>query len=501
MKRWLSYRSFFTSVAVILLTGGVLVLSGTLGNGKATLVTATVEEGVVRQMVSVTGTMRAENTAELGFAVGGIVETVHVRKGEVVATGTPLVSLSGTALRAAVLDAEASLQSARANLLELETGVRSETKNAAEETVRLKTATLERTRVDEAQKVANARRVWLSSNLTALTEDADENATAPTVSGTYNCDNEGTYEITIYRSNSPSGYSLELAGLERGTYLLSDKQALPFGKCGLRMQITAGDHYHNSRWLVEIPNRQAATFAANDNAYTLARSNADSAIALAEQELALAVADATLTTAPARSEALARAKATVASAEAQLLRAEANADDAVLTAPFAGTITAVSVVPGESVTTAPVVTLLSADRFELIARVPEIDVGKLALGQRASVTFDTAADTPQTATIDFISPEATVIDGVAYYEARLTLTTLSPWLRSGLNADIDIIVAEVTGLRLPRRFLSEEDSAHTVSLQNQNGSISTTTITTTLVGNDGYVAIEGLSVGTVVVAR
>ncbi len=499
MKRFFSHRSLYTYGAIALIVTALGLIFGVFNHDETPRVTTTVEEGLVRQAVSVTGAIRAENTAELGFPASGIVATVHVRKGDVVATGTPLVSLDAAALAADVLEARSALASAQADLAELRAGVRNETRTTSEATVALKTEILDRTKTDEARKVENARRTLLSSNLAAITTNTGEDAPAPIISGTYTCDREGTYTLSIFSSQAPSGYSMRLSGLETGTFAVSADQSAPFGTCGLRAQFSANENYHNSIWTVTIPDPTGATYVTNKNAYDQAVTGAESAVALAERELALAQANATLTTAPTRSESLARAEAAVASAAARLARAEATAADAVLTAPFAGTVVRVDAVAGETISNTPVVTLLSADRYELIARIPEIDVGKLRLNQRAEVVFDTAVTETLTATVDFISPEATVIDGVAYYEARLVLTTTPPWLRSGLNADVDIIIAETESLRLPRRFVTETNGTYSVLVASGDTTASTT-VEVELIGNDGFVSVRGLSAGTIVVA-
>jgi HlyD family secretion protein len=499
MKRFLSRRSLYTYAAIALIATTLALIFGVFSHDDSPRITATVETGPVRQVVSVTGAIRAENTAELGFAAPGIVKTVHVRKGDVVATGTPLISLDTAALAADVLEARSALASAQADLAELRAGVRSETRTSSEATVQLKTEALARTKADQERTVENARRALLSGSLAAITTNTGEDAPAPTISGTYLCREEGTYTLAVFSSQAPSGYSLRLSGLESGTFAAATDQSAPFGTCGLRAQFTPGFNYHNSVWTVTIPNRTSAAYVTSKNAYDAAVTNAASAIAVAERELTLTKADAAVTLAPARSEDIARAEAAVAGAAARLARAEATANDAVLNAPFAGTVVSIDAVAGETIGTTPVVTLLSADRYELIARIPEIDVSKLRLGQSAEVVFDTAVSEILPAVIDFISPEATVIDGVAYYEARLALTTTPPWIRSGLNADVDIIISETTSLRLPRRFVTDTAGTYTV-LVPSGTTLATTTVEIELIGNDGYIAIKGLPTGTTVVA-
>lgn len=499
MKRFWHRRSFLIITSSVVLAATAFWFF-TKDSNNTPLVTATVEEGPVRYAVAVSGAIKAENTAELAFPTSGTVTGVFVRKGDVVATGTRLVTLDAAALEAEVLDARAAVASAVAKRAALIAGVRSETRTVTSETITAKEEALVETVTDEAQKVSNALRTLLSSNLEADTANPGEDAPAPVISGTYLCPETGSYTLNFYRSREPSGYSVRVTGLEQGTYPTSVDHPTTLGTCGLRTQIAADANYHNTTWTINIPNTEGASYVTNKNAYDLAVAHEKTAVENARRDLSLARAQGAESNAPARPEDIAQANAAIAQAQARLSRAVAFANDAAIVAPFSGTIVSIDAVAGEAVSTAPVVTLLSADRYELIARVPEIDVGKLSLDQKANVLFDTAPDEELSAQIDFISPSATIIDGVAYYETRLALSSNPSWLRSGLNADVDIIIEEKTGLRIPRRFLSEENGAYTVLRQDSADTTISTPVEIDLMGNDGYAIVSGLSLGDIVVA-
>jgi multidrug efflux pump subunit AcrA (membrane-fusion protein) len=235
-------------------------------------------------------------------------------------------------------------------------------------------------------------------------------------------------------------------------------------------------------------------------AYELAKTVSDSSIAVARQELQLAKASAINTNAPARSEAIVRANANITEAQARLARADSGLNDNILTAPFSGTVTDIDILAGETVGVEPIVTIVAPDAFEVIARVPEIDIGKLAINQRVEMVFDAKSDEVITGKITFISLQATEINGVAYYEATILPDQVPPWIRNGLNADIDIIFSEVVNtLRIPSRFLISDTSGFRV-LKKNGEDVATTTIEVTLEGNDGFVAITGLIAGDTVVA-
>ncbi len=61
-----------------------------------------------------TGVLKPRASASLAFAISGTVQRVLVRRGQVVAEGTPLVALDADSARAAVAQAEAALAAARA---------------------------------------------------------------------------------------------------------------------------------------------------------------------------------------------------------------------------------------------------------------------------------------------------------------------------------------------------------------------------------------------------
>jgi len=66
-------------------------------------------------------------------------------------------------------------------------------------------------------------------------------------------------------------------------------------------------------------------------------------------------------------------------------------------------------------------------------------------------------------------------------------------MRSGLNADIDILTHTVADtLALPKRFIQTDDQGTFVLLDTSEDR---TAITVEFYGNDGYAAITGLNAG------
>jgi multidrug efflux pump subunit AcrA (membrane-fusion protein) len=499
MKRFFAGRRFkvIASMALIFVITTLYVIKS---NKPEERITTTVEHGSVRQLVSVTGIAEAKQKADLAFPVLGLTTAVLVEIGDTVEKGVILAILNTSMLEADRQEALAGLASAVAERGALIQGPTNTARSVTSETVQLKKDILATTRLTEESRVVNAKRALLSSGLTAFTNNSSEDAPAPTVSGSYSCEKEGTYILEMYHSEAESGYSYRLSGIETGTFSAATNQPAELGSCGLRIQFETGASYGNSTWLIEVPNRQSATYTIHKNTFELTELQAASAIALAEQEVRLAEANETLDNDIPRPEVLAQADAKVAQAQARVDSVEAEIENRVMRAPFSGTITELNIKQGEAAGTEPIMTLMTGNEFEVTARIPEIDIGKLSIGQKVEMVFDAKSDETLIGTVSFLSLKAIEIDGVAYFEAYIAPEHRPDWFRSGLNADIDIIIAEKqNNLRLPKRFVFDTGNGFAV-LKKDGDSYPTTTVDVALDGNDGFVAISGLNEGDIIAA-
>jgi multidrug efflux pump subunit AcrA (membrane-fusion protein) len=464
------------------------------------LTLATVEEGVVESIVSVSGITRSRNTAELAFPSSGIVAAVPVIEGDTVEAGTILATLGSSREAANLEKARAELAIAEAALQNLQSGTRSEARAVTAASVAAAREEIARARTVGDLAVANATRALYSGDLTARSTNPFEAAPAPVITGTYRCSAAGTYTLSVYNSGAESGFSMQVSGLETGTYSVGIDQATSFGSCGLFAQFADNETYHNTTWTIEIPNTGSANYTTLKNALDVAITNRTNTIAAATEALTIAERRQSLENASPLQTEIRTAEARVAQAKASLAELTSTLADRSIVAPFAGTVTTVDILPGETAPTTPVITLLAADAFEVIARIPEIDITKMAVGQTARILFDAEQTTVRTGTVNYIAPLPTLIDGVSYFEVKIMLSEIPTWLRGGLNADIDIITGQSElGAKVPSRYLSTNESGSSIRTLVGN-EISTTSVTVSFTGNDGFVAIDGLTPGVTIVA-
>src|SRR6056297_683471 len=496
---WVRKHPLVSSLVLLLLIGGLsAVVAGQ--NRTPDWTTTTVERGAVTEIVSVSGTVETTRDATLSFPTAGIVSEILVARGDTVATGTLLATIGDAAIVAERQQALAALQQAEATQAELQAGVTSETRAVSETAVTNAREALIRTQTLAREQVANALTALRSTDLAVVATDLSQNEAVPTVSGTYTCSDEGTYNIRVYSSGSVSGYSFEVSGLESGIYTAYTDQPGPLGNCGLFIQFAENANYTNTEWEITIPNTRSSTYLTRLNAYTLALTQAESNVAAARDAVRLAENQAAQTTAGARVEALLSANAQVLDAQARVRAIDARLRDYALYAPFTGVVTDVLVEPGETVRTEAVLTMLDTTAFEIVALVPEIDITKLAIGQSVEGQFDANRVEPVTGQISYVAPVATEVDGVGYFETVIVPDTLPSWLRAGLNADIDITIATRTDVtRLPQRFVTVTNE--TASVLVVSGDTRTETpVTVGLRGNDGFIEVMDVPAGTVVAA-
>lgn len=109
-----------------------------------------------------------------------------------------------------------------------------------------------------------------------------------------------------------------------------------------------------------------------------------------------------------------------------------------LLAPIDAEVIVATTQPGQTVTTADAVIVLSD---ELIARaqVDETDIGKIQLGQEASIILDAYPDTRIKAKVGHIYYESKTVNNVTIYEVDLVPEVIPDFFRSGMNATLDFV--------------------------------------------------------------
>jgi macrolide-specific efflux system membrane fusion protein len=109
-----------------------------------------------------------------------------------------------------------------------------------------------------------------------------------------------------------------------------------------------------------------------------------------------------------------------------------------LLAPIDGEVIVATTQPGQTVTTADSVVVLS-DHLIVRAQVDETDIGGVKLGQKAVITLDAYPDTKIKAGVDHIYYESQTVNNVTIYNVDLMPEETPLYFRSGMNATVNFV--------------------------------------------------------------
>ena len=112
-----------------------------------------------------------------------------------------------------------------------------------------------------------------------------------------------------------------------------------------------------------------------------------------------------------------------------------------LISPINGEVIVETTQPGQTVTTADAVVVLS-NQLIVRAQVDETDIGKVALNMKAIITLDAYPDAKIESTVEHIYYESQTVNNVTIYRVDLVPQEVPPFFRSGMNTNVDFIVQD-----------------------------------------------------------
>jgi RND family efflux transporter MFP subunit len=389
-------------IALVIVVGGYFVISALAkGSVKTAYVLGTAQTGTVVSTVTSTGQISTSATIDLKPTVSGNITKIYATAGSKVTKGQALFSIEATDAARAVKTAQNNVAAAKLDLLSTQTS-------------------LKNTSSDQTDAVSNAYTTLLSSGLAPLPADQDTSKyTLPTISGNYTLGKEGTVTITTY--NSQGGISFNATGLVDATGLTNSTTAQPIGTSGLFIQFPSSIK-GGLTWTVSIPNTNSSSYISNKSAY-------DNAVKDQQQ-----AAD------PASSNAvtLQSKQLSVVQAENSLASAEETLADYTVRAPFDGTLATVDVIVGDQASSGTALGTVITDQEIVALSLNEVDVSKVAVGDKATLTFDAVSDLSITGTVVEINPVGTVTSGVVNYTVKITLDTQDARVKSGMSVTVAI---------------------------------------------------------------
>ncbi len=135
---------------------------------------------------------------------------------------------------------------------------------------------------------------------------------------------------------------------------------------------------------------------------------------------------------------------------------------APLIAPLEGTVIVRAAEPGQTIQTSDPVVVI-ADHLIVKAQVDETDVGYLKVGQQAEITLDAYPQELIAGEVEHVAYEAQLVNNVTIYEVDVRPAQVPDFMRSGMTANVSIVVAEARGaLVVPTDAVRQDSGAASV---------------------------------------
>ena len=465
----------------------------------------TVKSGSITQSVSVTGDTTPVHSVSLGFGNSGTIAQVYSAVGDQVEVGQMLAQLNTSDLAAQLQQAQANVDAQTANLEGLQAGSQPEDIAASQAAL--------------AQAQQNLTNMYASiADISTDAQAKANDAVRTQLSGLFSNPETQSPQLTFSTSNSQAIVDSQSKRVEASVTLNSWQAQLgSMSSSPSDLDTEVGEEISYLSQIRDLLDSVSSALngAINLSATTLAADKADVGAAqtevntatknlntvaqnIASQKLTVAQAQAQLALKQEGStpQAIAAAQAQVEQAQASVASIEAKLQNSKIVAPIGGTVTQFDAKVGEIASpSAPLVSIIGSG-FEVDAGVSETDIGKLALGDKVSMTLDAFPGETFAGTVFYIAPSQTTTQGVVSYLVKVSFNTADPRLKSGLTANLTIATQQKDNvLTLPQYAILQNDQGTFVEVL-KSGVVTDVPVTLGIQDESGNVEIvSGVSAG------
>lgn len=435
MKKALPYI-----IAAVVIIGGIVGFGAYRRSQAAqsndNLQTQVADRGLLVASVGATGLVRANQTAVLTWQTTGTIDAVNVKVGDSVTEGDELASLRQSSLPQSVILAQGELISAQQSLDDL---LNSELPAAQA--------------LQALEEAQNALAIYESSLSSRQAEaylalQAAQDALEKAEKARENLNYPRANEQTLEDAEDAYNQAVEMVEqIEDALDVFPDDQNL---RSALFDAQRARDNALSQlNWYRgERTDEEFATADANlqqaQATLELAQYEYDRLVGTANSA-ELALLQAQLSDAERNYESFRDGPPSdqVTALEARIAASEATISLTKLNAPFAGTITTVSIMRGDQV--APGVSAIRIDdlsRLLVDVSVSEVDINRVKVGQPVSLSFDAISGKTYSGTVSEVSTVGSVVQGVVEFPVTVELTDPDENVRPGMTAAVNIVVEE-----------------------------------------------------------
>jgi len=442
-----------TGILVVIATG-YFIMAARPSKINLDELTVPVEAQDFTLRITSSGEVKAIKNVNISPTTAGIVEKLYVKQGDRVQQGQELARMKSKQLQEQLLRAQADLKQAQARLAQAQVGSRVEEINQAQ--ARLTQA---QARLDEA----------LAGNPKEI-----EQAKA---------------QVEIARSQ------LDLAQ-ERVKRNLSLFQ----------QGAIAQDQFDQVQ--TEARNAQASLTEAQQRLEQLQNTKNSNSPAI--EQLRASVKEAEFALEQLRNgtriEDITERQAAVEAAQAQVRTAQVQLEEAVIKAPFSGIVSQKYATEGAFVTPTTQASVTQTGNssaiveisqgLEVLANVPEVDVGQIKLGQSVEIVADAFPDKVFQGRVKLVAPAGVVENGVTSFRVKVAFSPKAQQLLSGMKVNLTFLGETVSdALLVPIVAIVTQDGQNGVMVANEDNQPQFKPVTIGSTIQDQTEILEGLEPG------
>lgn len=426
-NRWLSIGIVVALALIVYLA--VRASAAGRADSASGLQTAAIERGNLTATIGATGTVRANQSAQLNWETSGTVETVEAAVGDRVQAGDILAHLRTTSLPQNVILAQSDLLAAQEELEDFYDSYGAPGVAEAE------------------QRLAEAQDAF---------EDAQRN---------YNYVSTQAPQVDIDQAFANMILARDKLDKAQDAYEpYANKPEDNLVRANLLSQLAqAQKEYDNTV-------RTYNLYSNPGNSTEIAIAAADLAVARTQLEKAQQDYEEILD-GPSEQD--------IAAAEARVAAAQATLSQAFIEAPFDGVVTDAFPAAGDVVAAGT-----RAFQLDDLARllvdvfVSEVDINRVEVGQTATLTFDAAPDQAYEGLVAAVALSGTSDQGAVSFRVTVELANADENVRPGMTAAVNVVVTELENVLLvPNRAVRVLDGQRVVYTMGTNGQLAPVPIT------------------------
>lgn len=467
-------------------------------------VTVPVEAKTITLRITASGTVVPIQTVNLSPKTAGRIAELMVEQGDKVNAGDIIARMDNADIQAQLAQAKAALARTQAQLAEVRAGNRPEEISQARARLSQAQAQLAEARAGSRPEEIAQARFRLDQAKAQLT--AVQAGNPQQIAQTQAQVQAAQARLDLASQRLKANQTLANQGAISNDRLQEVTSEYRSAAANLEEAKRRLAQLKNGISPAEIAQRQAAVQEAEEALDLLQKGTRPEVIAQRQAAVRESQKALDLLIAGSRSEDIAQAEAGVKEAEARVKQMQVQLSDTIIRAPFEGIVSqryatiGAFVTPTTSASSSASATSTSvvaiARGLEILAQVPEVDIGNIKQGQPVEIVADAYPDQVFKGKVRLIAPEAIVDQNVTSFQVRVELITGLEELRSGMNVDLTFLGKQVAGaLMVPTVAIVTENGQTGVLLPGENNKSVFRPVTIGSTIEDQTQVLEGLKEG------